>query len=117
MPAVPQSWTIAWRRHTRRRGASDMGEGTCVGLLPCRLPSCSSPGCHVDLVLLLHPTARLACYYLEEFESALDAFEAAAALEPGKSIHTTWANMCRVQMGGGWAPEGWGTRIEWTVIV
>jgi hypothetical protein len=30
----------------------------------------------------------------------MDAFEAAAALEPSKKIHKTWVDMCRVQMGG-----------------
>ena len=43
---------------------------------------------------------RHACYALEEFESAQDAFEAASQLEPSKTIHKTWVNMCKVQMGG-----------------
>ena len=48
-----------------------------------------------------HPASRsLAYYHLEEFESALDAFQAAADLEPTKMIHKSWLNMCRVQLGG-----------------
>lgn len=42
----------------------------------------------------------LAYYNLEEFESAVDAFQAAADLEPDKMIHKSWLNMCRVQLGG-----------------
>lgn len=61
------------------------------------------------------PSRSLACYHLEEFESAMDAFEAAAALEPGKGIHRQWINMCKVQLGG----EAWrGThRPHWSMAV
>lgn len=53
----------------------------------------------------LHPAASpppcsLACYHLEEYESALDAFQQACTLEPSKNIHRQWLNMCRVQLGG-----------------
>jgi hypothetical protein len=41
-----------------------------------------------------------ACYNLDEFESAMEAFETASALEPTKIIHKTWVNMCKVQLGG-----------------
>ncbi|PRW56670.1 phosphatase SGT1a [Chlorella sorokiniana] len=46
-----------------------------------------------------HREQGLAYYNLEEFESALDAFQAAADLEPDKMIHKSWLNMCRVQLG------------------
>lgn len=72
--------------------------------LPTALPACQHP----------HPCS-LAYYNLEEFESALDAFQAAADLEPDKMIHKSWLNMCRVQLGGeraaapnsGQAPSVW----------
>lgn len=60
---------------------------------PTVLPACQHP----------HPYS-LAYYNLEEFESALDAFQAAADLEPDKMIHKSWLNMCRVQLGGKRAP-------------
>ena len=43
---------------------------------------------------------RHACFNLEEYESAQEAFEAASQLEPGKQIHKTWVDMCRVRLGG-----------------
>ncbi|KAI7844970.1 hypothetical protein COHA_001337 [Chlorella ohadii] len=46
-----------------------------------------------------HREKGLAYYNLEEFESAVDAFQAAADLEPDKMIHKSWLNMCRVQLG------------------
>ncbi|PSC71613.1 SGT1 A [Micractinium conductrix] len=52
-----------------------------------------------DGLAAAHKEKGLACYHLEEFESAMDAFEAAAALEPGKGIHRQWINMCKVQLG------------------
>ncbi|KAL4858418.1 Protein SGT1 A [Chlorella vulgaris] len=52
-----------------------------------------------DKLVPAHKEKGSACYHLEEYESAMDAFEAAAALEPSKKIHKTWVDMCRVQMG------------------
>ncbi|KAL4422064.1 hypothetical protein ABPG77_004880, partial [Micractinium sp. CCAP 211/92] len=46
-----------------------------------------------------HREKGLACYHLEEYESALDAFQEACTLEPSKNIHRQWLNMCRVQLG------------------
>lgn len=52
-----------------------------------------------DSLAAAHKEKGLACYHLDEFESAMDAFEAASALEPAKNIHKQWVNMCRVQLG------------------
>ncbi|KAL4443787.1 hypothetical protein ABPG75_011524 [Micractinium tetrahymenae] len=48
---------------------------------------------------MAHRERGLACYHLEEYESALDAFQEACNLEPSKNIHRQWLNMCRVQLG------------------
>ena len=57
----------------------------------------------------------LAYFHLDEFESALDAFESARALEPAKRIHAQWADMCRVQLGGAVAVGcgAWGGWVAW----
>lgn len=75
---------------------------------PCGIHGSVHIGLFVPPACCLHaftqPPPRtccsLACYHLEEYESALDAFQEACTLEPSKNIHRQWLNMCRVQLGG-----------------
>lgn len=89
------------------------GSGCCSAVGHTRAPAPAPPshGLH------LRRCCRNACYNLEEFESAMDAFEAAAALEPTKSIHKTWVNMCKVQLGGERELPSAGSCYEWPVAV
>ena len=65
---------------------------------PCRPLVCT-----VIIAPTLHRCSH-ACFGLEEFESAKEAFEQAAALEPAKRIHKQWVEMCKAQLGEELAP-------------
>ena len=47
---------------------------------------------------------RIACYYLEEYETALQALEQGMALSPETSAFKTWHRKCKAEIEGTFLP-------------
>jgi tetratricopeptide (TPR) repeat protein len=59
-------------------------------------PLCMSP-CAIRS-LSCDPVCRVASFNLEEYETAMQAFDAAAALEPNKKSYHSWTAKCKAAL-------------------
>lgn len=86
----PLSWTHLWQRHICARGES--GAVLETGLV-CRLSLSERTVANVA-------ACSIACFHLEEYEAAKQAFDAGAKLTPDQTQFKTWIRKCQAEIDG-----------------
>lgn len=88
----PSSWIVQWGRHICAEGMSIFPDLLLFVAAGC-------PICLNNNFVVLSANS-IACFHLEEYEAAKQAFEAGASQAPSMTQFKTWIRKCQAEIEG-----------------